>query len=168
MDLNIREAVLEDTDWFLKLNAACEPGVGFLDEPRLRALESHAHAVLIAEDDEGERLGALVAITPGREYYSLNYRWFEREFDNFLYVDRIMVADSGRRKGVGLALYSEALEMAENIGAERVVAEVNVKPRNDVSLTFHDKVGFEKVGEQDLPDGKHVVMLSRQTLNPQE
>ncbi|MBB36418.1 MAG: GNAT family N-acetyltransferase [Hirschia sp.] len=167
MDLTIREAVLEDADWFLALNAANTPAVGPLDIDRLRALEDQSHAVMIAEDGQGERLGALVVLAPGREYFSLNYRWFERELDSFLYIDRVMVAESGRRKGVGVALYAEALELAEQHGADQLAAEVNITPPNPVSMAFHERMGFSRIGDQQLPDGKHVAMLTRKVLNPQ-
>lgn len=165
MDLSIREAVLEDADWLLDLNARCEPAVGYLDAARLSALEDQAHAVMIAETEDGTRLGALIVLAPGRDYFSLNYRWFEEALDNFLYIDRVMVEEGTRRAGTGLALYAEALEMAENLGAEKLAAEVNVDPPNPVSMSFHERLGFEKIGEQHLPDGKFVAMLTRPVLN---
>ena len=166
MDLSIREAVLEDADWLLDLNKRCEPAVGFLDHDRLRALEEQCHGVMIAEDETGERLGALFVMAPGRDYYSLNYRWFERELDSFLYIDRVMVDEAARGKGVGVALYAEALDLAEHLGAELLAAEVNMKPPNPVSMGFHSRMGFAQIGDQDLPDGKHVAMLTRAVLNP--
>jgi predicted GNAT superfamily acetyltransferase len=37
--------------------------------------------------------------------------------------------------------------------------EVNVRPRNDVSLEFHHTVGFREVGQQDTDGGKKTVSL---------
>ncbi len=169
MDLNIREAQLEDIDWIVDLNQANVPAVGSLTREDYVDLEPKCHAVLLAEDETGERLGFVVLMVRGRDYASANYQWFEKTLDNFLYVDRIAVAEKGRGKGVGLALYSEALDMAEAQGAEKLAAEVNIKPMNEISLNFHKKLGFEEIGELNHPDqGKTVVMLTRSTLNPEK
>lgn len=168
MDILVREALEDDVDWILALNAANVPEVGELTRTTYLALEDQCHAVLIAEDAAGERLGMIMLVAPGHDYDSVNYRWFETELDNFLYVDRVMVAEAGRRKGVGLALYSEALEMAEAQGAENLTAEVNTTPPNPVSLAFHERLGFTQIGAQDTPGGKTVAMLCRKTLHPEE
>ena len=43
-----------------------------------------------------------------------------------------------------------------------LVAEVNLRPRNDVSLAFHAAFGFEQVGTQRVEGGaKEVAMLCR-------
>ncbi len=168
MDLNIREAQLEDIDWIIDLNQANVPAVGSLTREEYLDLEAMCHGVLVAEDEEGQRLGFIMLMAKGRDYASPNYRWFEANLENFLYVDRVAVSESGRGKGVGLALYSEALDMAEAHGAEKLAAEVNIKPKNEVSLNFHAKLGFVEIGQLERPDqGKVVVMLSRPTLNPE-
>ena len=38
--------------------------------------------------------------------------------------------------------------------------EVNVRPRNDVSLDFHASLGFREVGQQDTDGGKRVSLLA--------
>ncbi|WP_018997887.1 GNAT family N-acetyltransferase [Hirschia maritima] len=169
MDLNIREAQLEDIDWIVDLNQANIPAVGSLTRDEYEALEKQCHGVLVVEDETGERCGFIMLIAKGRDYSSPNYRWFEENFDSFLYVDRIAVSEAGRGKGVGLALYSEALDMAEAQGAEKLVAEVNVKPMNEVSMNFHKRLGFEEVAQLTHEDqGKTVSMLVRSTLNPEK
>ena len=169
MDLNIREAQLEDIDWIVDLNQANTPAVGSLTREEYDVLEKQCHGVLVAEDEAGERLGFIMLMVRGHDYASPNYRWFEENFDSFLYVDRITVAEEGRGKGVGLALYSEALDMAEAQGADKLVAEVNLKPMNEVSLNFHKRLGFEEVAQLTHEDqGKTVSMLARSTLNPEK
>jgi predicted GNAT superfamily acetyltransferase len=37
-----------------------------------------------------------------------------------------------------------------------VVAEVNVEPRNDVSMAFHERYGFRTVAEVDDPRYDHL------------
>ncbi len=167
MDLNIREAQLEDIDWIVELNQANVPEVGAMTRDNYLDLEPKCHGVLVAEGEDSRRLGFIMLMAKGRDYTSPNYNWFEQKLDSFLYVDRIVVAEGDRGQGIGLALYSEALDMAEAQGAERLTAEVNIEPINKVSLGFHEKLGFEEIGQLDHVDqGKKVSMLSRPTLNP--
>ncbi len=168
MDLSIREAQLDDIDWIIALNAANTPAVSKLSREQYLELENMCCATLIAEGGEGERLGFVMLMAPGRGYDSLNYKWFEDRLDSFLYVDRVAVAEAGRRKGVGLALYAEALEMAEAHGAVVLAAEVNIEPMNFVSLDFHKRLGFQALGDFTNSDSSKVVrMLVRSTLNPE-
>ena len=52
---------------------------------------------------------ALVTLRPGALYDSVNYRWFCENFDDFLYLDRIMVSDHARRRGIATLVY-DAME----------------------------------------------------------
>ena len=47
---------------------------------------------LVAPDDGGAPLGFLLAVAPGADYASENYRWFSRAPPGSLYVDRVVVA----------------------------------------------------------------------------
>jgi len=40
-----------------------------------------------------------------------------------------------------------------------ITCEVNLKPKNDESLLFHKKYGFEQVGTQETDGGKKEVSL---------
>ncbi len=108
----------------------------------------------------GDGAGFLILMGPGvDDYESPNYRWFSERYDDFCYVDRIVVADGERGSGLGRALYEFAVDRA---GERPLLAEVNLRPRNDVSLAFHDAFGFEQVGTQDVEGGaKEVAMLCR-------
>jgi predicted GNAT superfamily acetyltransferase len=166
MDLSIREAQLEDLDWIVQLNQDNTPQVGELTRAQYDDLEKQCIAVWIAETDQGERLGFVMLLAAGRDYESPNYQWFENHIENYIYVDRIAVTQTARGKGVGLALYAEALDLAESHGASKLAAEVNLDPPNPISMAFHEKLGFEQVGEQVAAhNGRKVAMLVRPTLN---
>lgn len=76
-----------------------------------------------------------------------------------MYVDRVAVAADHQGSGIGHVLY-DAVETATT--APLLCCEVNLRPRNDASLRFHDRRGFRAVGEQDTDGGaKRVVLLAK-------
>jgi len=48
----------------------------------------------------------VIALQQGAKYESPNYRWFAERFTRFAYIDRVVVAASARKAGVGRALSS--------------------------------------------------------------
>lgn len=90
---------------------------------------------------------------------SENYRWFGQRYgDRFVYLDRIVIDDRYRRRGLASAVYDVVERDAE--GAGRLVLEVNLDPPNDASLAFHRARGYEEVGTRGEP-GHRVVLLAR-------
>ena len=49
---------------------------------------------------------------PGQGYASENYRWFCQRYAGFVYIDRIVLAPSVQRQGLGRVLYKDAMDMA--------------------------------------------------------
>ena len=159
----IRAVAPEDLDEILRHNDDAVPAVNELTRVDLDWFVGHAHSFLVAETDDGTIGGFLIGLTgPGLAYGSVNYAWFSARYDKFIYVDRIVVAAGGRGAGVGSQLYDAFAARGRDDGHGLMVAEVNVRPRNDVSLRFHDVHGFVPVGEQDIDGGaKRVTMLER-------
>ena len=97
-------------------------------------------------------------------YFSENYRWFAARYEEFVYVDRVVVAEERRGSGVGRAFYEDIIEFSFS-RAPVLLCEVNVKPRNDRSLRFHERFGFAEVGQLDTEGGsKRVSLLARPIL----
>ena len=141
----------------LALNNANVPELNELDGPEVARLASLAEAALVAEVD-GEFAGFCWAIGPGKPYGSLNYGWFSRTYEQFVYLDRIAVQPEFRRLGIGRAFYDVLI--ARLTGSwPLLTCEVNVRPRNEVSLQFHHAIGFREVGQQDTDGGKKTVSL---------
>lgn len=163
--MKIREIELGDKSWAHRLNTACVPAVSELPEDTLWRLITLCAAVRVAEDDQGDRLGLVMLMRPGIRYASLNYQWFSARYDDFLYVDRIMVEHAGRGKGVGKALYDDVFRMGASLSDVAAIAcEVNLKPMNAGSIKFHASLGFVSVGEQATEGGKKRVTLMRHAL----
>ena len=102
--------------------------------------------------------GFLIALALGKNYHSPNYKWFEKKYSQFMYVDRIVIDPSFQNKGLGLAFYDDLKIFCQGY-APIITCEVNLKPKNDGSLIFHKKYGFKQVGTQETEGGKKEVSL---------
>ena len=159
--VTIRDAAQTDEAFILALNAASTPAVGEMDASDYREIATQAHRVLVAEAG-GVPAGFMILIRPGSAYPSDNFGWFEEQFDNHLYIDRIAVSKVAWGAGVGRALYEEAMHIAAALGEKRLTAEVNEDPPNPESMAFHAKLGFRHLLSRTSPRlGKVVAMLER-------
>ncbi len=160
---SIREVEHGDLDQILELNNLAVPAVNKLARGDLDWFTQQAHTFLVKPGDDGSVGAYLIGLGgPGVGYASANYEWFSQRYERFVYVDRIVVAEQGRGGGVGRALYDTFSARARADGHEVLLAEVNIRPRNESSLKFHETYGFVPVGEQDTEGGsKRVVMLEK-------
>ncbi len=155
--MTIRELTMADADWFLPLNNNAVPHVNALESGDLEAMLAEAAlawAILAGE----EPAGGLIAFRPGTGYDSANYLWFKDKFDDFLYIDRVIVDPQKRGLGLGKSFYEGALEAARTAGV-MLCCEVNERPPNPGSMRFHERFGFEPVGRQETEGGKKSVVL---------
>ncbi|HSE54194.1 MAG TPA: GNAT family N-acetyltransferase [Nocardioidaceae bacterium] len=144
----------------LALNEANVEALAPMDEDRLLELDKIADRFDVIDVDGGFG-GFVITFAPGSAYDSENYRWFaERHDRDFYYLDRIVLAGSHRRQGLGSFVYDEIEQVARPYG--RLALEVNLVPRNLVSLAFHDRRGYVEVGR--LGDESHLVSLMEKRL----
>lgn len=148
----------EDLAWVLPLNRAHETELSPLTEAGLGDLIASA-----AYARQADRGAFLIAFDEGAAYESPNFLWHRERFDRFLYVDRIAVAPTHRRRGLAAKLYEDLFAFAAESGSPRVVCEVNSDPPNPASDAFHERMGFVEVGVAFLADrGKTVRYFSRE------
>ena len=102
--------------------------------------------------------GFLLALAPGKDYHSPNYKWFEKQYSQFMYVDRIVIDPAFQGQGLGWGFYDDLKIFCQRY-TPIITCEVNLKPKNDDSLLFHKKYGFEQVGTQETEGGKKEVSL---------
>ena len=157
-DVRIRDAENADFDAILALNEASVSLLSPLSQRRLAGLHAQAALHRVAER-EGEVIGFLLAFREGADYDSPNYLWFAARYPQFLYVDRVVVADAARGQGVGALLYRDMFEFAAASGARLVTCEFDVDPPNPASEQFHARFGFREVGRQWVADGRKQVSL---------
>ena len=155
--VNIRETIADDLPAVLALNNSSIPALNELDADEIERLLGMASLALTAEVD-GAFAGFCITFPPGVEYASLNYGWFSRKFDDFVYLDRIAVDPAYRRYGIGRGFYERVVERFTGV-YPHLLCEVNVRPRNEPSLLFHHSIGFREVGQQDTDGGNKTVSL---------
>lgn len=155
----IRDLAPADLDAAWAINQANTPAVGDVSRDKLAWIVEMASMSLVAET-QGIVVGFCIVLPPGTEYTSMNYRWFCERYDSFVYLDRVAVDEAARGAGIGAALYAEVERRAAGT-AELFTLEVNLRPRNDGSLRFHDRLGFVEVGQQETDYGILVSMLAK-------
>lgn len=170
-DPTIRPLALPaDLEQLLVLNHAAVPAVNDIDAAEMTALvEQAAQAIAVVDPAHPETvLGFVLALPPGLDYASENYRWFSARAEAagtaFRYVDRIVVAEGHRGARLGERLYDAVVAGAMAAGAAEIDCEVNVEPPNPGSLAFHARLGFAEVGRQPTKGGTVVVALLTRTV----
>lgn len=158
----IRDVRGADLDAVHAINEAAVPHVNSIAAHRFQGFITEAvyfRVALLA----GQVAGFLVAFAPGAPYESVNYRWFQERYQDFIYIDRIAVADGARRRGIAAGLYRDLFRFARPRTA-LLTCEVNTRPVNAESLAFHGSFGFREVGTQETEGGAKAVSLMAAAL----
>ena len=138
------ESYIED---IYSINQDNVPEVGSLnslDQQRKLLSISSYHSILLKDN---ELIGFAICFRESRPYWSENYKYFEKELDKFLYVDRIAIDQKYRRQGHAKKMYEDIFNFALKDDLI-VTAEVNTKPMNAGSISFHKYMGFKEVGQR--------------------
>lgn len=151
----LRPPESSDFPGMLALNNAHAAELGALSAEALAGLVAISFRTRYA--DAG---GFLIALEQGADYRSPNYQWFAERFTKFAYVDRVVVAPSARKLGLGRNFYFDLIEAALRAGHALLACEVNIDPPNPVSDAFHASLGFQEIGRARIPErGKAVRYL---------
>lgn len=157
----LRDLTPFDSDRLSEINNAALPAVPQTSASEMTALLAVSSHAFGAVDDEGMLQAFVIAMNPGSDYPSENFRFFEDRGTDFLYVDRIVIAQDHRRTGLGRRLYDRVFQLARASGRIEVTCEVNLDPPNPESLAFHARIGFVEVGQQGTKnDSVRVALLA--------
>ena len=163
--LKIRDARTDDLNDLLELNQSNLPHVGSISMPDMAHLHTQAAYFRMAEF-EGLTAGFLIVFDPQADYNSLNFQWFKKRYNAFVYIDRIVVAPNSRRKGIAFSLYQDLEHFAAQRNIPIMTCEYNLQPKNEISRQFHQKYGFKEVGIQKTENGKKTVSLQIKQVVP--
>ncbi|WP_409029159.1 GNAT family N-acetyltransferase [Gracilimonas sediminicola] len=153
--MNIRHAKKEDLPAVLTMNNNAVPHVTSEEISDMEYYLQEASPFLIIEEED-EPMGFMIVLQKGLDYESLNYKFFCKNYDDFDYVDRIVISEKFRGRKLGTALYRY---LAENSEQKYITCEVNLEPPNPNSLGFHKALGFNNVADQETEGGKKKVAL---------
>ncbi len=154
----IRKAEIKDYDRILGLNDESVHFLSPLTKDKLKSIISQSEMFNVIEVD-GQVEAFVLALREEKAYDSVNYLWFSDHYNHFLYIDRVVVSVKMHRKGLGNILYDLVLNHAKSTSVPYVAAEIDIKPPNPVSLSFHERFGFKEVGKQTIGGGKKIVSL---------
>jgi len=159
--ISYRPATAADYDAILALNTAAVPSVNLIAADVLSGLHRQAVALLVGEDCavSNSVTGFVLALDETSDYDSVNYTYFQENYPQFVYVDRIVVSPQYQQLGIGRHFYERLFNLA---AGKPVTCEVNLLPPNPNSLAFHKRLGFVQVAEQDTEGGsKRVALMVR-------
>ncbi|MBL0165429.1 MAG: GNAT family N-acetyltransferase [Xanthomonadales bacterium] len=160
MTLVIRDVREHELDSVLALNNAVGPRILALDSNRMRWFFNAASYFRVAEID-GVIAGFLIALRETATYASPNFIWFRERYPEFVYIDRIVIAEPYRGLGLGRVFYCDVTSYAE-LRVPLLACEVFLEPRDDVAVLFHGTYGFNEVGQQVMPGvGRSVSLLAK-------
>lgn len=149
-----------DPALLLALNTANQTETSELDAEGLRDLLAASwQALAIGEGD-----ALLIAMDQDSLYASPNFQWFKARHERFAYVDRIIVGEAARGRGLARRLYEHLFDLARDQGHDRIGCEVNLIPPNPGSDAFHARLGFREVGQAALYGGAKTVRYMEKTL----
>jgi len=140
---------LDDPNLLLDINNAAVPDVNELTAAKAQWLVDHVVTPGVARID-GRPAGMVVVLSDHCGYDSDYYRWFTERYENFLYIDRVIVAASARGQGVARSLYAEIDRIAQ-ARQMAIVADVYSNPPNVPSLALHRAMGYQEIGSQAFP-----------------
>ncbi len=160
MTLVIRDVREHELDSALALNNAVGHSILALDAARMRWFHANASYFRVAEVD-GVIAGFLMAMHASVDYSSPNFLWFRERYPEFVYIDRIVIAEPYRGLGLGRIFYCDVTSYAE-VRVPLLTCEVFLEPRDDVAVLFHGTYGFNEVGQHVMPGvGRPASLLAK-------
>ncbi len=146
---NLKTANKDTIEQIYILNQDLTPMVGSLNSSNelkdLIDMSSHSFYI----EKKGELVAFIVCLRENSIYKSQNYIHFDKKYERFLYIDRVGVKKKHDNKGIGTYLYEHIFNINDENGL-RICAEVNIEPKNEISLRFHQKMGFKETSEKTI------------------
>ena len=100
---------------------------------------------------KNQPIGFVICFRENSDYKSPNYKYFNQKKEKFLYIDRVVIKSGFRRNGLGTRVY-EFIKRTASKELLPICCEVNSDPPNDISIKFHIKNGFKKIGKKEFAD----------------
>ena len=89
----------------------------------------------------------MITFASGSAYDGENFGWFSERFGDFCYLDRIVIHEDFRRRGLGSEVYDE---LESSCGRPLFALEVNLDPPNEGSLRLPPRSRLRRGGSAGL------------------
>jgi predicted GNAT superfamily acetyltransferase len=152
----LRPVAEADHDAILHLNERHVELLAPLSHDRLLDLLGWADTGAVIDVD-GALAGFVLTFASGSAYDGENFAWFSERYADFCYLDRVVVDDDFRRRGLATQVYDE---LEGGCGRPLFCLEVNSDPPNEPSLAFHRRRGFVDLTERGFA-GHRVTMMAK-------
>ncbi len=152
MGIEIRDVSERDLPQVLALNEQAVPQVNRLEIETIQWFANTAAFFRVAKED-GRLLGSLVAVANDGRSQSEYFEWFCARFSNFIYIDRIAVAEESRGERIAWSLFEDVAKFPSQMSC-LLTSDVYCSPPSEISLAFHEKYGFQRVGVQTVANGR--------------
>lgn len=161
MTVIFRDVHEHELDSILGLNNNASSVILPLDMTHMKHFYTNAEYFRVCEHN-GVVAGFLVAFGSDAPHTSSNFHWFQEQYQDFLYIDRIVIANSLRGSGVGRSFYADIQSYAE-VRYPILACEVLTEQDSDPVRLFHGSFGFSEVGQHVMPEnGLRASMLIKQ------
>lgn len=152
------EISADDFQLILHLNASVSELTSVMALPRLQAMcaQPGFHRCIRVD---GQFAGFILAMREMADYPNVNFEFFSARYKRFLYVDRIVVEPAFKGLQLGSRIYEAVFAYARAEALQAVTCEYNIIPPNETSRHFHNKFGFQEVGQLVSDDGKKTVSM---------
>jgi len=159
MAIRLRPIKVDDHAGIVALNERHVHLTAPMDEARLVELVAAAERADVIDVD-GRFAGFVITFGTGAAYDGAHFAWFAERYDDYCYLDRIVIHEDFQRRGLGSHVYDE---LEAGCGRPVFTLEVNIDPPNEPSLAFHRGRGFTEVGRSDASG--HLVSLMVKQLS---
>lgn len=127
------------------------------------ALIVHQADFSIIRKNNDQLQGFMLGMASGRDLEHFSYQWFMTRYDNFLYVDRVVINTSSQGNALATAMYEEARFWARENGIDKIVCQVHDRPPSPEAHALLKQLGFEALESVMLPTREIVTMYQRST-----
>ena len=157
MTTALRPITPADHDDVVALNERFVHLTAPMDHARLAELVAASDRAAVIDVD-GAFAGFVITFAAGAAYDGAHFAWFAERYDDYCYLDRIVIHEDFQRRGLGTFVYDE---IEGSCGRPVLTLEVNIDPPNEPSLAFHRARGFVEVGQSDA-SGHLVSLMAKQ------
>ncbi len=158
MSTTLRPITPDDLDAVVGLNERFVHLTAPMDHARLAGFVAASDTAAVIDVD-GAFAGFVITFAAGAAYDGAHFAWFAERYDDYCYLDRIVIHEDFQRRGLGTFVYDE---VEGGCGRPVLTLEVNIDPPNEPSLAFHRARGFVEVGQSDASG--HLVSLMAKRL----